>query len=91
MREDLMRSTNDAHTEIRASVGELLDIARNIRYLHPEMSQDIALIARHIRHAAEKIQDNASEALRDDLNYSRENVARIFTALLDRAEQDQKG
>lgn len=81
--EKLWDSTSDAHSQIQTSYFELLDLARQVQYLHPDMSRHIRQVACAIESARETIQDNAAEMVNLQIRQQAQSSANLLVAMLD--------
>lgn len=84
-REELWNSTGSAHSRIQAATFDLESIARSVSYLHPQLAEDLELLAQDIEQARKTIQGNNSELLNMDLQDSQRFMGETMMALLDAA------
>jgi hypothetical protein len=87
-REELWRSTSNAHSNIQAATFDLIDIARRIEYLHPRMADELILLANGIEFDRKTIQGNDAELISMDLADSQRFMGDTLMALLDAASKD---
>lgn len=81
--EKLWDSTSDAHSQIQASYYDLLDLARQVRYLHPDMARHIRQVALAIESARATIQGNAAEQVNLQIRQQAQSSANLLVAMLD--------
>lgn len=87
-RDEIWESTRRAHNTIRETTNDIQDIAQNMAYLHPNLSNDLYALAHEIETAQRTIQDNSSRLINLDLKDSQQHMGEIFVALLDRTNKD---
>lgn len=81
--EKLWDSTGDAHSQIHSSYCELLDLAYRVQYLHPDMANDLRIIAQHINEANQTVQGNAAEQVNLQIKQQSQSSANLLATMLD--------
>jgi len=82
-REQLYRQIDDAHQELLHVSFEVERISVAVRYLHPEMSKDLAMIAEDMERCRKTIQGNQAHMINIDLQASHNHIGEVFKALLE--------
>lgn len=86
-KEKLFREIGDSHMELFHTAQDLNSIAREVRYLHPNLSDELRDIAKIVQDASKKIQGNHSQILSAELADSQRFTGEMLSALLTRATQ----
>jgi len=86
-REELWRNTSASHSRIQTATFELQSIARAVSYLHPNLAEDLEVLATDIEYSRKQIQGNDSELLNMDLADSQRFMGETLMALLDSASK----
>lgn len=81
--EKLWDSTGDAHSQIQNGYYDLLDLARQVQYLHPDMARHLRTVACAIESARETIQGNAAEIVNLQIRQQAQSSANLLVAMLD--------
>lgn len=81
--EKLWESTGEAHAQIQNGYYDLLDLASQVQYLHPDMSRHIRTVALAIESARETIQGNAAEMVNLQIKQQEQSSANLLVAMLD--------
>ena len=82
--EKLWNSTGDAHSQIQMCYYDLLDIAKNVAYLHPDLATHLRKIAWSIEDARDTIQGNAAEQVNLSIRNQEQASANLLCAMLEK-------
>ena len=81
--EKLWESTGEAHSQIQTSYYDLLDLARQVQYLHPDMARHLRTVACAIESARATIQCNAAEQVNLQIKQQTQASANLLVTMLD--------
>lgn len=90
-REELHRSTGEAHRMLQSLHFELTDIARSVSYLHPDLAAELRAISAELEKARNTLQGNEAQLLHIDHQAAMNGIGEIFGALLARGEEPEPG